>query len=46
MKLFMKKKEARRTWAEHFLYMGVVSYASNGADSLVLTKSCITRRQS
>ena len=36
MKLFMAKKDARRTWAEHFLYMVAVSEARGGADSLVL----------
>ena len=36
MKLFMAKKEARRTWAEHFLYVVAVSDARGGADSLVL----------
>uniref|UniRef100_A0AAV1TI68 Uncharacterized protein n=1 Tax=Peronospora matthiolae TaxID=2874970 RepID=A0AAV1TI68_9STRA len=36
MKLFMAKKDARRTWAEHFLYMVAVSEACGGADSLVL----------
>uniref|UniRef100_A0AAV1V901 Uncharacterized protein n=1 Tax=Peronospora matthiolae TaxID=2874970 RepID=A0AAV1V901_9STRA len=36
MKLFMTRKEARRTWAEHFLYMVAVSDARGGADSLVL----------
>uniref|UniRef100_A0AAV1UBX1 CCHC-type domain-containing protein n=1 Tax=Peronospora matthiolae TaxID=2874970 RepID=A0AAV1UBX1_9STRA len=35
MKLFMAKKDARRTWAEHFLYMVAVSEARGGADSLV-----------
>ena len=32
----MARKEARRTWAEHFLYMVSVSDARGGADSLVL----------
>ena len=32
MKLFMAKKDARRTWAEHFLYMVAVSEARGGAD--------------
>uniref|UniRef100_A0AAV1TAB2 DDE-1 domain-containing protein n=1 Tax=Peronospora matthiolae TaxID=2874970 RepID=A0AAV1TAB2_9STRA len=36
MKLFMKKKEAKRTWLERFLYMVAVSDARGGADSLVL----------
>ena len=36
MKLFRAEKEARRTWAEHFLYMVAVSDARGGADSLVL----------
>ena len=36
MKLFVAKKEARRTWAEHFQYMVAVSDARGGADSLVL----------
>uniref|UniRef100_A0AAV1T0X6 CCHC-type domain-containing protein n=1 Tax=Peronospora matthiolae TaxID=2874970 RepID=A0AAV1T0X6_9STRA len=36
MKLFMAKKDARRTWDEHFLYMVSVSEARGGADSLVL----------
>uniref|UniRef100_A0AAV1UMW7 Uncharacterized protein n=1 Tax=Peronospora matthiolae TaxID=2874970 RepID=A0AAV1UMW7_9STRA len=36
MKLFMTRKEVRRTWAEHFLYMVAVSDARGGADSLVL----------
>ena len=36
MKLFMAKKDARRTWAEHFVYMVAVSEARGGADSLVL----------
>ena len=30
------KKEARNTWAEHFLYMVAVSDVRGGADSLVL----------
>ena len=36
MKLFMQKKDVKRTWAEHFLYMVAVSDARGGADSLVL----------
>uniref|UniRef100_A0AAV1VI54 Integrase catalytic domain-containing protein n=2 Tax=Peronospora matthiolae TaxID=2874970 RepID=A0AAV1VI54_9STRA len=36
MKLIMAKKDARRTWAEHFLYMVAVSEARGGSDSLVL----------
>uniref|UniRef100_A0AAV1T9S2 Uncharacterized protein n=1 Tax=Peronospora matthiolae TaxID=2874970 RepID=A0AAV1T9S2_9STRA len=36
MKLFMAKKDARRIWAENFLYMVAVSEARGGADSLVL----------
>uniref|UniRef100_A0AAV1UYM7 Uncharacterized protein n=1 Tax=Peronospora matthiolae TaxID=2874970 RepID=A0AAV1UYM7_9STRA len=36
MKLIMAKKDARRTWAEHFLYMVAVSEARGGADSPVL----------
>ena len=36
MKLFMIKEEARRTWAEHFLYMVTVRDARGGADSLML----------
>ena len=36
MKLFIAKKEARRTWVENFLYMVTVSNARGGADSLVL----------
>uniref|UniRef100_A0AAV1T508 Uncharacterized protein n=1 Tax=Peronospora matthiolae TaxID=2874970 RepID=A0AAV1T508_9STRA len=36
MKIFMAKKETRRTWAEHFLYMVAVSETRGGADSLVL----------
>ena len=32
----MAKKDARLTWAEHFLYMVAVSEARGGADSLVL----------
>ena len=36
MKLFMAKKEARRTCAEHFLYMVAVSDAGGVEDSLVL----------
>lgn len=36
MKLFMTKKEARRTWAEQFLYMVAFNDARGGADSLVL----------
>ena len=35
MKLFMQKKEARRTLTEHFLYMVAVSDARGGADLLV-----------
>ncbi|CAI5733954.1 unnamed protein product [Hyaloperonospora brassicae] len=38
MKLFLAKKEARRTWVEHYLYMVAVSDARGGADSLVLDK--------
>ena len=36
MKLFMVKKEARRTLTERFLYMVAVSDARDGFDSLVL----------
>uniref|UniRef100_A0AAV1VB08 DDE-1 domain-containing protein n=1 Tax=Peronospora matthiolae TaxID=2874970 RepID=A0AAV1VB08_9STRA len=36
MKLFMTKKEAKRTWLEHFLYMLAVSDARGRANSLVL----------
>lgn len=36
MKLFMQKKDSKRTWAEHYLYMVAVSDARGGADSLVL----------
>lgn len=36
MKLFMQKKDAKRTCAEHFLYMVAVSNARGGTDSLVL----------
>ena len=36
MKLFMQKKDSKRTWAEHYLYMVAVSDESGGADSLVL----------
>ena len=36
MKLSMAKKDARRTWAEHFLYMAAFSEARGGADFLVL----------
>uniref|UniRef100_M4BE69 CCHC-type domain-containing protein n=1 Tax=Hyaloperonospora arabidopsidis (strain Emoy2) TaxID=559515 RepID=M4BE69_HYAAE len=36
MKLFKQNKEARRTVAEHFLYMVAVSDARGGVDSLVL----------
>ena len=32
----MTKKEARFTWADHFLYMIAVSDARGGTDSLVL----------
>ena len=36
MKLFMTKKEAKRTDSENFFYMFAVSDARGGADSLVL----------
>ena len=36
MKLFMQKKDSKRTWAERYLYMVAVSDARGGADSLVL----------
>uniref|UniRef100_A0AAV1TQY3 CCHC-type domain-containing protein n=1 Tax=Peronospora matthiolae TaxID=2874970 RepID=A0AAV1TQY3_9STRA len=36
MNLFMAKKETRRTWAEHFLFMVAVSEARGGADLLVI----------
>ena len=36
MRLFMTKKEPRRTWAEHFLFMVAVRDPRGGADSLVL----------
>ena len=36
MKLFIQKKDFKRTWAEHYLYMVAVSEARGGADSLVL----------
>ena len=36
IKLFMAKKDARRTWAKNFLYMIAVSEARGSADSLVL----------
>ena len=39
MKLFMAKKEARRTWAEHFLYIIAFSDARIGANLLVLHNS-------
>ena len=38
MKLFMAKKEQRRTWAEQLLFMVAVSDTRGGADSLVLGK--------
>ena len=36
MKLFRTKKQPKRTWSEHFLYMAAVSDARGGADSLAL----------
>lgn len=36
MKLFMQKKEAKRTWAKNFLYMAAVSDARGDAYSLML----------
>uniref|UniRef100_A0AAV1UE63 CCHC-type domain-containing protein n=1 Tax=Peronospora matthiolae TaxID=2874970 RepID=A0AAV1UE63_9STRA len=36
MELFSQKKEAKRSWAEHFLYLVAVSDPRGEADSLVL----------
>ena len=46
MKLFMAKKEARRAWAEHFLYMVPSATRVVAPTRLCSTTLCITRRQS
>uniref|UniRef100_A0AAV1UM57 Transposase n=1 Tax=Peronospora matthiolae TaxID=2874970 RepID=A0AAV1UM57_9STRA len=36
MKLFMRKKDSKRTWAEHYLYMVAISDVRAGDYSLIL----------
>ena len=36
MKLFAQRKDSKRTWPEHFLYLVAVDDARGGADTLVL----------